>query len=66
MTNYYVNNDAQKTGEHEVHMDGCSFMPSQKTYLGLFENCHDAVRKAKDFYSNVDGCYYCCNECHKK
>jgi hypothetical protein len=66
MENYYVNNDAQSTGEHEVHKDGCSYMPRNKTYLGLYTNCAAAVQKARTVFSNVDGCYYCCNACHTR
>lgn len=27
MARYYVNTNAQSTGEHEVHKDGCHRMP---------------------------------------
>lgn len=68
MHRYYVNKNAQPTGEHEVHQASCGWMPREENCisLGLHENCHSAVRKAKEYYSNVDGCYYCCNECHSK
>ncbi len=64
----YVNKNAQSTGEHEVHTTGCSYMPEpeNRVYLGEFTNCGGAVRKAKNVYSNVDGCYYCSNECHTR
>lgn len=63
---YYVNNKAQLTGEHEVHTANCGFLPSDRKYLGEFNNCDDAVKEAKKTYTKVDGCYYCCNSCHKK
>jgi len=68
MHNYYVNDNPQSTGVHEVHKEGCSFMPSilNRTYLGMFSNCRDAVAKAITIYNNVDGCYYCANECHTR
>jgi len=68
MEHYYVNKNAQTTGEHEVHKTGCSYMPDyeNKLSLGNFSNCKDAVKEAKKTYSNVDGCYYCCNECHTR
>lgn len=68
MATYYVNDNAQNTGEHEVHKEGCSYMPIQSNlkYLGDYSNCRDAVRKAKEYYASVDGCYYCCNECHTR
>lgn len=65
---YYVNNNPQAdTGDHEVHKDGCEWlaMAKSKIYLGYFTNCKDAIAKAKTVYARVDGCAYCCKECHK-
>jgi hypothetical protein len=66
--NYYVNTHAQSTGEHEVHTGDCSYLPKaeNRKYLGAFDNCKDAVAEAKKTYDEVDGCYYCCNPCHKE
>ncbi|HEX2062148.1 MAG TPA: hypothetical protein VHK90_15520 [Thermoanaerobaculia bacterium] len=64
MVNYHVNNNAQANGDHEVHRDGCSFMPSNTTYLGVFNNCHDAVNAARRYYSQVNGCAFCAGACH--
>lgn len=66
MDNYYVNNKAQPTGEHEVHKEGCTYFPSDKTYLGSYSNCQDAVKEAKNHYSNVDGCAFCAPDCHTR
>lgn len=66
MARYYVNQNAQSNGDHEVHKTGCSFMPaaSNRTYLGDFQSCAGAVRKAKQYYNQVNGCYYCSRSCH--
>lgn len=66
MANYYVNKNAQSNGDHEVHKAGCSWLPKveNRIYLGNFNNCKEAVRKAKEYYSKVNGCYYCSKECH--
>jgi hypothetical protein len=66
MPEYYVNQNPQSTGEHEVHAEGCSYMPISKLPLGWFSDCHAAVEKARDYYKNVDGCYYCSNPCHTR
>jgi hypothetical protein len=66
MDRYYVNNIAQSTGEHEVHKDGCSFFPSDREYLGYFSSCKEAIAEARKTYSNVDGCFFCCPECHTR
>lgn len=66
MAKYYVNQNAQNNGDHEVHKEGCNFLPLPKnrTYLGEFSNCASAVREAKKHYSQVNGCYFCSRECH--
>ena len=66
MDHYYVNDRAQDTGEHEVHKAGCKFFPDSTTDLGKHANCHGAIEKAKEIYSNVDGCYYCSRDCHTR
>jgi hypothetical protein len=67
---YYVNDRAQsypEDGEHEVHTGNCSFLPKteNRTYLGIFTDCKEAIVEAKKIYKKVDGCYYCCEKCHK-
>ena len=65
---YYVNKNAQPTGEHEVHTSTCSYLPNleNREYLGEFDSCIDAVKEARRRYNNVDGCAYCCPICHTK
>jgi hypothetical protein len=66
MTSYYVNTNAQANGDHEVHTKSCIYLPEaeNRIYLGEFSNCHDAVKKAKEYYSKADGCYHCSEDCH--
>ena len=66
MAKYYVNKNAQANGDHEVHKDGCSYMPNSenRTYLGDYDSCHGAVKKAKETYPQSNGCYYCAKACH--
>lgn len=70
MNFYYLNKNAQPTGEHEVHKSGCYRMPEEENciYLGLFSNAIKAVEKAKTMYSDaiIDGCYYCSEEAHRR
>lgn len=61
---YYVNKDAQSNGDHEVHVEGCWYMPNNKIYLGNYTNCQDAVAEAKKHYPQSNGCKYCCTACH--
>ena len=65
---FYLNQNAQSNGDHEVHTEDCYRLPlvQNRIYLGLFDNCQQAIRKAKEYYSQIDGCYYCCNACHKQ
>lgn len=66
MHKYYVNKNAQNNGDHEVHKFNCQYLPNRENriYLGEFNTCFSAVRKAKNYYSQSNGCHYCSNLCH--
>jgi len=66
MASYYVNDNEQSNGDHEVHVSTCSWFSfiNSKTYLGEFYTCAPAVTKAKTIYSQSNGCAYCCPSCH--
>ena len=66
MKNYYVNKNAQSNGDHEVHAEGCSYLPNSENriFLGYFSTCSEAVREARNHYSQVNGCYFCSRACH--
>lgn len=63
---FYVNKNAQVNGEHEVHRLTCSWLPDveNRVYLGDFDTSAQAIREAKKYYNNVDGCAFCCPESH--
>ncbi|MBW1615587.1 MAG: hypothetical protein JRJ49_03440 [Deltaproteobacteria bacterium] len=63
---YYVNDNDQANGDHEVHTEDCKYLPliESKTYLGVFYSCSDAVAEAKKHYPQSNGCSYCCLACH--
>ena len=66
MAKYYVNNNAQSNGDHEVHVEGCPYLPLivSKTALGDHSNCHSAVTEAKKHHRQSNGCATCCRACH--
>jgi hypothetical protein len=69
MPNYCVNRNAQEgSNDHEVHDlstdKGCLPDPENQIALGNHDSCSGAVQKAKEHYSDVNGCYYCANACH--
>lgn len=66
MYRYYVNMHAQDNGDHEVHQEGCSWMPhiENRLYLGMFTTCFGAVSEAKKHYKQSNGCAYCCPTCN--
>ena len=66
MARYYMNKNAQTNGDHEVHREGCNWIPAQhnRQYLGDFASCHGAVREAKRFDTRADGCKHCSPDCH--
>lgn len=66
MDKYYVNDNAQSNGDHEVHKEECEWLAKvvNKTYLGEYTSCHGAVAKAKTIYPQSNGCANCCPACH--
>ncbi len=68
MEEYFVNKKSQSNGDYEVHKKSCFYLPLERnrTSLGLFYRCFDAVKKAKELYPSADGCAYCSSECHKR
>ena len=66
MARYYVNKNAQANGDHEVHTTGCPWLPivENRIYLGTFYSCFGAVTKAREYYTQVDGCFHCSKDCH--
>lgn len=65
---YYLNKNTlgNPNFDHEVHMENCARLPllENTIYLGNFECCADALKEAKKYYTNVDGCALCCALCH--
>ncbi len=55
MNRYYLKDQAQSTGEHEVYQEESSFFPENTTYLGRYDNCADVIDQAKAYYDIVDG-----------
>lgn len=66
MPNYYVRTKAQVNGDHEVHKEGCSNMPTveNRKFLGDFSTCSLAVEEAKKTYPKSNGCFWCSYACH--
>ena len=68
MAKYVMNKNSQSNGDHEVHKEGCSWMPKPENQLPLgdFPSCHGAVAKAKTIDSLADGCKHCSPDCHTR
>jgi len=72
MGQYYINKDNSKNPNenYEVHLKGCKPWPENDGYLGMFNNCQDAVSAAKNGYPkislDIDGCSKCCPDCNKE
>lgn len=67
MITYYFNNKADDKGRHEVHERTCRYLTENKTEIGVFSSCQDAIRQAKlqHFQKEFDGCFWCSRSCHK-
>jgi hypothetical protein len=70
MPSFIINKNPQSNGDHEVHNKTypCSHMPNPENQISLGEHisCHGAVAAAKQTWPNnrINGCAYCCSECH--
>lgn len=68
MNRYYVNKEPTypSSGEYEVHEDGCFKMPSNRLYIGIFDNEVDAVNacQRENPTLKIDGCKHCCPNAH--
>jgi hypothetical protein len=64
MARYVVNRNAQSNGDHEVHVQGCRYFPSNYTELGDHSACRTAVAEAKRYYPTANGCATCSSACH--
>ncbi|MGV8911200.1 MAG: hypothetical protein ACOH14_01170 [Rhodoglobus sp.] len=69
MPYFTVNTNAQPiSGDHEVHdlasTRGCLPSVENRTDLGEFASCREAVEAAKSQYSKVNGCFWCAIACH--
>lgn len=69
MPNYVVNRNAQAASyDHEVHsLDtpyNCLPLPENRVDLGWHSDCASAVRAAKSYYSDTNGCRWCARDCH--
>lgn len=44
MKHYYFNNGTDIHGNHEVHTEDCTFLPSvsNRTYIGYYSDCSSA------------------------
>lgn len=64
---FVVNKNAQPNGDHEVHEEGCRYMPDidNQMPLGSHASCESAVEKAKGRYPTADGCAHCCPKCNR-
>ena len=64
-----MNKNQQSNGDYEVHQEDCKYMPEylSRELLGDFDECKEAVEAAKEMFPNksrINGCYFCCNDCH--
>lgn len=68
MRRYCINRNQQSTGEHEIHEVNCIYAPhpSNRIDLGWCSSDFEALRKARHYYPDVDGCWHCCPTIHRR
>lgn len=65
---YFVSKFPLSNGKYEMHEASCRNLPSKDRLmsLGSFKDCIHAMKEAKKYFQNTDGCLLCCRRCHKK
>lgn len=78
MAKYILNGNKQDSPSgsnyevHDITPEACGHLPhmTNQYVLGECTDCHEAINKAKSMFPafrlDIDGCYYCCNECHSE
>lgn len=69
MNKYYLNRNRQfgSGNNHEIHKEGCFWMPSNPIDLGYHFTDQSALAKARSLgYHDADGCIHCCPSIHKE
>jgi len=61
---YYVDNNERPDGHHDVHEERCTELPADRSFLGYFPSCKEAIKEARKMYKKVDGCSICSSKCH--
>jgi len=66
MVRYFVDEQAQANGDHEVHKQGCAWLATaeQTKDLGQHLSCHAAVLAARRWFPKANGCARCSAACH--
>lgn len=66
MFQFCVSVHEDRHGNHVIHREGCASWPSHHAIrlLGLHSYCDEALRSARTFFGNVDGCHSCIPQCH--
>jgi hypothetical protein len=62
---YYIGEEPDDDGVHEVHKDTCYRLPVLRRYLGIYASCGEAVARARTQYEGAAGCRLCSYECRK-
>ncbi len=64
LKHYFINKKSDKNGSQFMHDEYCLQIPKDDIlYVGMFENCNEAIKVARENYSTVIGCKKCCSNC---
>lgn len=60
---FYIATSPNSKRAYQIHQKGCELIPNkyERDYLGPFNACHEAVRKASAQYQHVEVCSNCCD-----
>lgn len=65
MKKFYVSDNPDETGMHQIHDEDCIHLPPifYRKYLGRFDISFEAMETARRYFKRVKGCQHCTSEC---
>ena len=65
---YFLDENSQANGDHEVHRAGCPYLPSENSIKALGEHYsfQSAISQAQAYYTQVEACSYCRFDYHRQ
>jgi hypothetical protein len=66
MRKYFLAISLNQNFNQAVHDEFCLYLPEESDiiFLGMFDECKDALRESRKVGKKTNGCFWCCKEIH--